>query len=134
MAQAPKTKEAQSWPAPGAEGGAGGGAGNVVVNTLADITTLGANSRGFIAQSIGGGGGTGGSSISKSESSAPDNKSKDSTETDSTFSLGASVGTGGAGGSGGNAGDVDVNFGGTVLRPSKLPTAFMCNRLVVVAA
>jgi hypothetical protein len=47
----------------GGSGGAGGAGGNVVVNSTGDITTVGDNSIGVLAQSIGGGGGYGGINV-----------------------------------------------------------------------
>ena len=47
----------------GGKGGAGGLAGEVMVTAASNISTLGDNSMGILAQSIGGGGGNGGIAI-----------------------------------------------------------------------
>ncbi|MDE2182707.1 MAG: hypothetical protein KGJ78_06765 [Alphaproteobacteria bacterium] len=75
----------------GGSGAAGGGASDVAVSSFSDITTLGDNSYGILAQSIGGGGGNGGFSVAASGGT-----------------LGVSVGVGGSGGAGGNAANVGV--------------------------
>ncbi len=77
--------------------GAGGGAGDKVsVGFQGNITTEGANSTGFLAQSVGGGGGNGGGSIAASLSGSPG-------------AAGAiSVGVGGSAGTGSVGGDVSV--------------------------
>lgn len=81
----------------GGTGGNGGRAGEVKVDTEADITTVGDNSSGIYAQSIGGTGGKGGMSLGVSAS----------VSNGASLSLGASVG--GDGGNGGTAKNVIVN-------------------------
>ncbi|WP_409413325.1 hypothetical protein [Altererythrobacter sp. MF3-039] len=86
-------------------GGSGGGAGTgkmVTASIDGDITTLGAFSNGFIAQSIGGGGGNGGLNVSGTISAA------------SSGAVGISVGIGGAGGKGGAGGIVEATVSGDV--------------------
>ena len=84
----------------GGEAGTGGTGGDVTVRSANDtIVTIGSNSHGIVAQSVGGGGGTGGFSISGSAGIA---------------SVGASFG--GAGGNGGHAGDVEVSATGGEIR------------------
>ncbi|WP_339860433.1 autotransporter outer membrane beta-barrel domain-containing protein [Paremcibacter congregatus] len=81
--------------------GGGGGAANTVMNTvIGDITTLGDDARGILAQSVGGGGGTGGMAISGIIAVG------------GTGSGGASVGVGGSGGDGGDAATVTNRFEG----------------------
>lgn len=91
----------------GGFGGGGGNAGDVesVVATTPmndSIVTLGTDSIGVLAQSVGGGGGAGGLNVSGA--------------VNLTGSSGASaaLGLGGFGGSGGNAGTVDLDVTGTV--------------------
>jgi uncharacterized protein YhjY with autotransporter beta-barrel domain len=80
----------------GGSGGAGGTGGIVDVNTASDVTTLGDDSAGIIAQSVGGGGGNGAFSVAANISNGP----------------GASLSMGGAGGAGNSADTVDlVNTG-----------------------
>ena len=82
-------------------GGNGGGAGNgaaVTVGNTGLIQTLGANSMGVFAQSVGGGGGKGGFSLSASGSSGS----------------GTATSLGGTGGAGGSAGTVAVTNSGTI--------------------
>ncbi|KQW78785.1 autotransporter outer membrane beta-barrel domain-containing protein [Brevundimonas sp. Root1279] len=74
-------------------GGAGGGGGNsgvVTINNAHDLSTLGDDSHGIFAQSVGGGGGNGGSTVS--------------------ISAFAGAAVGGNGGLGGNGGTVNVNL------------------------
>lgn len=78
----------------GGEGGTGGGGGTVVAQSKSTITTTGAFSNAFVAQSIGGGGGTGGYNISVAASGA------------GTGSGAVSVGLGGGGGTGSDGGEV----------------------------
>ncbi|WP_238119198.1 MULTISPECIES: autotransporter outer membrane beta-barrel domain-containing protein [unclassified Xanthobacter] len=84
-------------------GGAGGdgGAGGTVTLTGTDlaIKTLGSQSVGIVAQSVGGGGGTGGSAFDLTASAG----------------FGAAVAAGGSGGSGGNGGAVSVNLSKTTI-------------------
>ncbi|MFD0892672.1 hypothetical protein ACFQ5Q_03490 [Luteolibacter ambystomatis] len=98
-------------------GGFGGGAGNagkVTVDVAGDIITMGNQSHGILAQSIGGGGGNGGTNVSgtiafTAASSGP------------AKTLAASIGVGGFGGGGGYAGAVDVKYDGTI---SALPGTY----------
>jgi hypothetical protein len=90
-------------------GGSGGGGGDAkgVTAEAENISTVGDQSVGFLAQSVGGGGGSGGFNISGTLAAA------------GTGSGAISVGVGGAGGDGGNAGDpllpgVDATVNGEV--------------------
>ncbi|MGY6531801.1 hypothetical protein [Glycocaulis sp.] len=74
----------------GGGGGGGGGSGLVTVNHTGDLQTLGDDSHGIFAQSVGGGGGNGGASGS--------------------ISAFAGVALGGAGGAGGAGGNVVANL------------------------
>ncbi|TLU87805.1 MAG: hypothetical protein FDX21_03015 [Chlorobium sp.] len=74
-------------------GGFGGDGGLVSVGTKGTLSTVGSNSDGILAQSIGGGGGNGGFSVSASVGGL----------------AGVSVAVGGSGGTGGNASDVTVS-------------------------
>ena len=82
----------------GGSGGTGGNASDVYVSNLSNIITVGANSYGIAAQSLGGGGGNGGF-----------------TAGGAIGALGVSVGVGGKGGSGGASGTVTVNSSGSIL-------------------
>ncbi len=73
----------------GGNGGDGGAGGKVVITNDRDLTTIGDDSHGIFAQSIGGGGGNGGSST--------------------TLAVFGGVGIGGAGGKGGAAETVTIN-------------------------
>jgi len=91
-------------------GGFGGGAGNAEMVTLdvtGDVLTLGNNSHGLVAQSIGGGGGNGGTNISGTLAFT-------NSDTPSSKTAAVSIGVGGFGGGGGTAGDVDVDYAGTI--------------------
>ncbi|WP_263493396.1 autotransporter outer membrane beta-barrel domain-containing protein [Mesorhizobium sp. ES1-6] len=79
----------------GGSGSRGGDGGEVRYNVgNATVTTVGADSAGVVAQSVGGGGGNGGFAISGS--------------------LGVAVGVGGSGSAGGSAKLVDVTSGGSI--------------------
>lgn len=86
----------------GGFGGGGGNAGNVTGSTSANITTLGNNSGGILAQSIGGGGGNGGFDISLAISGA------------GTGSGAVAIGLGGFGAAAGNAGTVGLTVANDV--------------------
>jgi len=86
----------------GGSGGAGGDALGVIASAK-DITTLGNDSAGFIAQSIGGGGGAGGFNITAGLAFS------------GTGSGSIGVGLGGAGGDGGNADTVNATVTGNVV-------------------
>lgn len=75
----------------GLEGGTGGASGNVTAEASGSLTTVGDDSHGIFAQSVGGGGGTGGGSKSSA-----------------TSATSISIAIGGTGGSGGISGDVAV--------------------------
>ena len=81
----------------GGSGGVGGNAANVTVTGTSTVETLGANSSGLVAQSIGGGGGNGGFAGAGSIGAAS-----------------LAVGVGGSGGSGGRAGTVFVDNVGDI--------------------
>uniref|UniRef100_UPI00273F65E8 autotransporter outer membrane beta-barrel domain-containing protein n=1 Tax=Stappia sp. MMSF_3263 TaxID=3046693 RepID=UPI00273F65E8 len=86
----------------GGSGGTGGLGRAVTFAGSGSVTTLGSNSTGVLAQSIGGGGGNGGSATTVSVSAS----------TQQSVTLGASVG--GHGGSGGHAETVTVNGVGSI--------------------
>jgi hypothetical protein len=86
----------------GGTGGDGGAAGQVEVDFDGDITTLGQDSTGVIAQAIGGGGGSGGYAIAGSLTGA------------GAAAASVSVGVGGAGGGGGVGGVVDATITGNL--------------------
>ena len=86
----------------GGDGGAGGTGGAVNVNTLETIYTLGNQSNGIFAQSVGGGGGNGGMSITGGISLSSSNSA----------AIGVSLG--GSGGSGNSAGAVTIDSRGQV--------------------
>ncbi|WP_147422702.1 autotransporter outer membrane beta-barrel domain-containing protein [Maricaulis maris] len=86
----------------GGNGGSGGTGGAVNVNTLETIYTLGDQSNGIFAQSVGGGGGNGGLSITGGISLASSNSA----------AIGVSLG--GSGGSGNTGGAVTVDSRGQV--------------------
>jgi len=91
-------------------GGFGGGAGdggNVTLAVTGDVVTLGNDSNGLLAQSIGGGGGNGGTNITGSLAFT-------SSSGGSSKTVAASIGVGGFGGEGGQAGSVDVTYRGTI--------------------
>ncbi|ASV83762.1 sperm-activating peptides family [Ochrobactrum quorumnocens] len=75
----------------GLEGGQGGTSGNVAVNAEGLIYTLGEESHGIFAQSVGGGGGTGGGATGSAGKATS-----------------YSINVGGNGGTGGTSGNVDV--------------------------
>jgi len=85
----------------GGSAGDGGSGDNVTVNKVGDILTVGAQSHGILAQSVGGGGGNGGYSVAASAGG-----------------LSGAIALGGGGGVGGSAGDVLVN----VLNGTGTPT------------
>ncbi len=86
----------------GGQGGGGGAGGEVDVTnkTAGVIQTLGANSIGILAQSVGGGGGAGGFTITGSGSAGGNT---------------AATTVGGGGGSGGNGGVVNVTNNGQII-------------------
>jgi uncharacterized protein YhjY with autotransporter beta-barrel domain len=91
----------------GASGGNGGDGGNVTVANSGSILTLGDNSYGILAQSVGGGGGNSGSSITVStEQGFMSNTSEIVVSTESSI--------GGQGGSGGDGGTVSVDNSNTI--------------------
>ena len=85
----------------GGSGGSGSDGGNVEVTNSGSIVTLGDNSSGIFAQSVGGGGGAGGSSFNLSAAVGAN-------------SVDAGVNLGGSGGGGGDAGSVTVNNSGSI--------------------
>jgi len=97
----------------GGSGGGGGIGGHVTLDGDALISTLGDNSEGILAQSVGGGGGAGGFSVSVAAAGAP--------------SVGASfsLGIGGSGGTGGNGGLVEVNSGGAIQTGGDFSTGLL---------
>lgn len=97
----------------GGEGNAGGAGKGVDATSAADVTTLGDDSIGFIAQSIGGGGGNGGYNIGGSVSAA------------GGVSGAVTVGVGGAGDVGGNAGAVFGSSGGVISTAGDRSSGFV---------
>jgi hypothetical protein len=97
----------------GGSGGNGGGGGTVTIGNSGSIGTLGDNSDGILAQSVGGGGGSGGETILVSADVKvllPDVPGTDQIPLpDFSGSLTASIG--GTGGTGGNGGTVTVTNG-----------------------
>ncbi|MBW2559376.1 MAG: hypothetical protein JRE40_00830, partial [Deltaproteobacteria bacterium] len=92
----------------GASGGDGGDGGSVTVASSGGITTLGDNSYGILAQSVGGGGGSGGSSITvNTEEGCVNNTSP-------IVGIGYESSIGGKGGSGGQGGTVQVYNSGLI--------------------
>ena len=91
--------------------GGGGGHGGQVTLSSASILTLGDQSGGFLAQSVGGGGGNGGFNVSGGIGIG------------GTAGGAISVGIGGAGGSGGNAGNVTGTVLGDVITVGNQSTA-----------
>jgi uncharacterized protein YhjY with autotransporter beta-barrel domain len=81
----------------GGSGGSGGASDDVIVSNLSNISTLGANSSGILAQSIGGGGGSGGFSAGGT-----------------LGGYGVAVSVGGTGSSGGTSGTATVNSSGAI--------------------
>lgn len=92
----------------GGSGGSGSKSGNVSVTNNGAIQTLGKQSHGIFAQSIGGGGGNGGTSIAMNAVLA-----KDPTRISPLLAVG------GRGGSGEDAGNVSVNNTGTIRTEGK---------------
>ena len=92
----------------GASGGNGGDGGNVTVTNSGSILTLGDNSYGILAQSVGGGGGNSGSSITVSTEQGFMNNTSPKVE----VSIESSIG--GQGGSGGDGGTASVDNSGTI--------------------
>jgi len=88
----------------GGNGGSGGIGAKVSVDNSGDISTVGDNSRGIFAQSVGGGGGAGGSSITDTGGDG---------STNLAINLGFSLG--GKGGAGGAADVVTVTNSGTIV-------------------
>jgi hypothetical protein len=86
----------------GAKGGDGGDGGTVVASVAGDVSTLGNQSTGILAQSVGGGGGSGGFNVSVSGSGA------------GAGSGAVGVSLGGSGGGGGHAATVDLAVAGGV--------------------
>ncbi|MEM9630846.1 MAG: autotransporter outer membrane beta-barrel domain-containing protein [Pseudomonadota bacterium] len=88
----------------GGTGGAGGTAGEALVQNVADIRTLGDNSSGILAQSVGGSGGAGGMTYNILSNFV----------SGSTLALNFDVSMGGGGGSGGVGGEASVNNGSLI--------------------
>jgi uncharacterized protein with beta-barrel porin domain len=86
----------------GGRGGFGGTGGNVTIQSNADngIQTIGNDSQGILAQSIGGGGGTGGFSVAGELTLA---------------GVGIGIDLGSSGGGGGNGGAVTINDAGRLI-------------------
>ena len=100
----------------GGSGGTGGGADDVTVTADVDsvITTYGSESRGILAQVIGGGGGTSqGGSVSVSASAGPDAE-EDDDGGEGNMSVGLTVGVGRSGGTGAAGGEIELDTYGTI--------------------
>ncbi|WP_153770204.1 autotransporter outer membrane beta-barrel domain-containing protein [Labrenzia sp. CE80] len=89
----------------GGTGGAGGTAGEARVENVSDITTVGDNSSGILAQAIGGSGGAGGMTYNILSNF----------ESGDSLNLGFDVAMGGGGGSGGTGGTASVNNGSKIV-------------------
>lgn len=89
----------------GGSGGAGGVSKNVTVNAVGNVATLGNQSHGIVAQSIGGGGGNGGFSVAGS-----------------LGGMAGAIGLGGDGGAGNLAGGVTVNTTGAGFTGATIST------------
>ncbi len=98
--------------------GAGGGAGGIVnAASTGTIVTVGDNSTGFVAQSIGGGGGNGGYNVSAGLSGSE------------SASAAISVGLGGSGAGGGNGGIVNASSTGTINTFGDNSTGFVAQSI-----
>lgn len=91
----------------GGFGGGAGHAGSVVLDVEGPVLTMGNDSHGLVAQSIGGGGGNGGTNVSGTLAFTGSKSSSSKTAA-------VSVGVGGFGGGGGNAGSVDLDYSGSI--------------------
>jgi hypothetical protein len=101
----------------GGNGGTAGLGGSVDARSTGRITTRGANSSGFVAQSIGGGGGNGGFNVSGTISGA------------GTGSGAVSVGLGGGGEGGGAAGAVFATTSADVLTFGNVSTGILAQSI-----
>ncbi len=95
----------------GGFGGGGGDASSVLLDVTGNVFTLGNDSHGLMAQSVGGSGGAGGLNVTGSLAVAA--------QTTGTAAA-VSIGIGGFGGDGGNAGAVTLNYEGTVIAANNL--------------
>jgi uncharacterized protein YhjY with autotransporter beta-barrel domain len=89
----------------GGKGGSGGNGNTVTVGNSGTVATIGANSAGIYAQSVGGGGGVGGTvtAVNNNQGLAQKN-----------IPVSMTIGVGGAGGSGGHGGNVTVTNTGAI--------------------
>jgi uncharacterized protein with beta-barrel porin domain len=100
----------------GGNGGGGGDAGDtvtVITSSSTDIDTMGINSQGISAQSIGGGGGNGGSSFSATGGG----------------SISVAVAVGGKGGVAGNGKSVIINNAATITTSDELSTGILAQSI-----
>jgi uncharacterized protein with beta-barrel porin domain len=100
----------------GGNGGGGGDAGNtvtVITSSSTDIDTMGINSQGISAQSIGGGGGNGGAAFSATGGGG----------------LNVAVGIGGKGGVAGNGKSVIINNAATITTNDALSTGILAQSI-----
>jgi hypothetical protein len=97
----------------GGSGGGGGQSGNVDNTVIGNVSTIGADSGGVLAQSIGGGGGNGGFNISGVISAGGNGSGA------------VSVGIGGSGGDGGSSGNVVNRVIGDVMTSGKGSNAIL---------
>lgn len=89
----------------GGKGGSGGNGNTVTVANSGEVATLGGNSAGIYAQSVGGGGGVGGATTTVNNNQGLAQKN---------IPLSGTIGVGGSGGSGGHGGDITVTNTGTI--------------------
>ncbi len=89
----------------GGKGGAGGNGNTVTVGNSGTLATIGANSAGIYAQSVGGGGGVGGATTAVNNPQGLAQKN---------IPVSVTIGVGGAGGSGGHGGDITVTNTGAI--------------------
>ncbi|WP_255702300.1 autotransporter outer membrane beta-barrel domain-containing protein [Roseomonas cutis] len=103
----------------GGQGGHGGSAGSVTVDNGGNVTTIGAQSLGIVAQSIAGGGGIAGTSAAKVKGDNADNTS--------VLSLPIAIGANGGGG--GSAGTVTVTNAGAIVTRSHDATGIVAQSI-----
>jgi hypothetical protein len=89
----------------GGKGGSGGNGNAVTVTNSGTVATIGANSAGIYAQSVGGGGGVGGAATTVNNNQGLAQKN---------IPISGTLGVGGTGGSGGHGGDVTVTHTGII--------------------
>ena len=100
----------------GGRGGAGGAANDAIINNNGQVTTVGSDAFGVIAQSIGGGGGSGGASAARAVTIGL---------SDEVPSISISVAIGGKGGDGNTGAKATLNNSGTVATQGEGATALV---------